>query len=109
MEGRFCNQWKAGTRAHTHTHTHTHHSHSLTRPHALTSKGSTLMYSGQEWSVGQKVLRVSENGSVYLVPIRMVFTDGSNWRTCQESQDREDGGITNQHTCTASWPTYKRV
>ena len=56
------------------------------------------MYSGQEWSVGQKVLRVSENGSVYLVPIRMVFTDGSNWRTCQESQDREDGGITNQHT-----------
>ena len=63
------------------------------------------MYSGQEWSVGQKVLRASENGSVYLVPIRMVFTNGSNWRTCQESRDREDGGITNQHTHTTSWPT----
>ena len=55
----------------THTHTHT----------TLTNRGRTLMYSGQEWSVGQKVLRVSEKGSVYLVPIRMVFTDGSNWRT----------------------------
>ena len=56
------------------------------------------MYSGQEWSVGQNVLRVSENGSVYLVPIRMVVTDGSNWRACEEERQTEKKASQVQHT-----------
>ena len=55
------------------------------------------MYSGQEWSVGQKVVRVSENGSVCLVPIKMVVTDGSNWRVCEKKANREEDTTSPAH------------
>lgn len=44
----------------------------------LTSMGLILMYLGQGGSVGEKLVKLCENGSVLLVPISTAFKPGCN-------------------------------